>query len=189
MSRRIRKHTNPFNVRTELGKIDRMEIFGREAPLEIDLGCGGASFVYERARNHPELDFVGLEVRKPLVEAAAARREREGSRNVVVLYANHVTTDIPEDFGNGGHCGYEIQVWGSGPARVFRGGQMYDVTWVRFSQTDVIGLVGADNQIVPLAPGNTWFALVDFDSPTTAENGVFSTRFKGPSQSQGCPVG
>lgn len=109
--------------------------------------------------------------------------------NVVVLYANHVTTDIPEDFGNGGHCGYEIQVWGSGPARLFRDGQMYDVTWVRFSQTDVIGLVGAGNQIVPLAPGNSWFALVDLDSPTTAENGVFSTRFKGPSQSQGCPAG
>jgi hypothetical protein len=109
--------------------------------------------------------------------------------NVVVLYANHVTTDIPEDFGNGGHCGYEIQVWASGPARVFRNGQMYDVTWVRFNQADVIGLVGPDNQIFPLAPGNTWFALVDLDSPTTVENGVFTTRFKGPSQSQGCPVG
>lgn len=109
--------------------------------------------------------------------------------NVVVIYANHVTTDIPEDFGNGGHCGYEIQVWGSGPARLFRNGQAYDVTWVRFSQADVIGLIGADNQVVALKPGQTWFELIDFDSPTTFENGVFTTRFKGPSQSIGCPAG
>lgn len=88
MSRRIRKHANPFNVRTQLGAIDRMEIFGREAPLEVDLGCGGAMFVFERARNHPERDFIGLEVRKPLVEAAMARREREGLKNVAVFYAN-----------------------------------------------------------------------------------------------------
>ncbi len=109
--------------------------------------------------------------------------------NVVVLYANHVTTDIPEDFGNGGHCGYEIQVWGNGPAKLFRDGQAYDVTWVRFNSADVIGFVGADNQIINFKPGNTFVEIVDFDSPTSLENGVFSTRFKGPSQSQGCPIG
>ena len=109
--------------------------------------------------------------------------------NVVVVYANHVTTDIPEDFGNGGHCGYEIQIWGSGPAKVFRNGQAYDVTWVRFNQSDVIGLIGPDNQAIALKPGQTWFELIDFDSPTTFENGVFQTRFKGPSQSVGCPAG
>lgn len=108
--------------------------------------------------------------------------------NIVVLYANHVTSDIPEDFGNGGHCGYEIQLWTTGPARLFRDGQMYEVTWVRNVVTDVIGLVGADGQVIPLKPGNTWFELVDLDSPTSVGNGVFSTRFKGPSQSQNCPV-
>ncbi len=118
----------------------------------------------------------------------AVNGQQLSAANVVVLYANHVTSDIPEDFGNGGHCGYEIQVWGSGPAQLFRNGQMYLVTWVRFTQTEVIGFVGADGQPVPLAPGNTWVEIVDFDSPTTIENGVFTTRFKGPSQSVGCPV-
>jgi hypothetical protein len=60
---------------------------------------------------------------------------------------------------------------------------------VRFNQADVIGLIGADNQVIALKPGQTWFELVDFDSPTTFENGVFQTRFKGPSQSVGCPAG
>lgn len=88
MSRRIRKHANPFNVTTEVGAIDRREVFGREAPLEIDIGCGGAGFLFERARNHPDVDFVGFEVRRPLVEAAMKRRDAEGLKNVVVYYAN-----------------------------------------------------------------------------------------------------
>lgn len=88
MSRRIRKHANPFNVTTEVGALDRAAVFGREAPLEIDIGCGGAGFLFERAKNNPDVDFVGFEVRKPLVEAAMARREREGPKNVVVYYAN-----------------------------------------------------------------------------------------------------
>ena len=108
--------------------------------------------------------------------------------NIVVLFANHVTSDIPEDFGNGGHCGYEIQLWSTGPARIFRDGQMYEATWVRSVVTDVIGLVGADGQVIPLKPGNSWFELVDLDSPTSVGNGAFNTRFKGPSQSQNCPV-
>lgn len=95
MSRRIRKHANPFNVTTEVGALDRKAVFGREAPLEIDIGCGGAGFLFERARNHPDVDFVGFEVRKPLVEAAMARREREGPKNVVVYYAN-AHPNLPE---------------------------------------------------------------------------------------------
>jgi tRNA (guanine-N7-)-methyltransferase len=87
MSRRIRKHANPFTVTTDLGQLDRLALFGREAPLEVDVGCGGARFLFERARNNPDRDFVGLEVRKPLVEAAAARRAAEGPSNVHVFYA------------------------------------------------------------------------------------------------------
>lgn len=112
------------------------------------------------------------------------------SANVVILYANHVTTDIVEDYGEQGHCGYEVQVWGAGPAKVFRNGQMYEATWVRFKTDEVIGLVDAANQPLPLAPGNTWFELIDLDSPTdtAAPATTFKTRFKGPSQTQGCPV-
>jgi len=88
MSRRIRKHANPFTVQTILGPLDRGAWFGREAPLEVDLGCGGASLLFERAAHHPERDFVGIEVRKPLVMQAMERREREGRSNVLVVHAN-----------------------------------------------------------------------------------------------------
>ena len=88
MSRRIRKHANPFTVQTALGTLDRVALFGRAAPLEVDLGCAGAGLLFERARNHPERDFVGIEVRKPLVLKAMQRRELEGPPNVVVFHAN-----------------------------------------------------------------------------------------------------
>ena len=108
--------------------------------------------------------------------------------NVAVLYVHHQPTDLVEDYGNEGHCGYEIQLWGNGPAKVFRDGQLYEATWVRLVQSDLIGLVGPDNAVVPLKPGNTWFEVIDLDSPTTFADGVFTTRFKGPSQTAGCPV-
>jgi tRNA (guanine-N7-)-methyltransferase len=88
MGRRIRKHANPFQVRTTLGLVDRRVIFGREAPLEVELGPGNASFLFDRARAHPERDFVGLEVRRPLVETANQRRDTEGPKNLHVFYAN-----------------------------------------------------------------------------------------------------
>jgi tRNA (guanine-N7-)-methyltransferase len=88
MGRRIRKHANPFQVRVHLGAVDRLTIFGREAPLEVELGPGDASFLFERAWANPDRDFVGLEVRRPLVERAHARKAREGPENVHVFYAN-----------------------------------------------------------------------------------------------------
>jgi tRNA (guanine-N7-)-methyltransferase len=88
VSRRIRKHANPFNVTTELGRLDRQTLFGREAPVEVDLGCGGGALIMARARNHPERDFVGLEVRRPLVEQIRARAEQEGIRNLTAFHAN-----------------------------------------------------------------------------------------------------
>ncbi len=95
MSRRIRKHTNPFNVQNRIGLIDRMAVFGREAPLEVDIGCGAADFVFQRAKNNPDRDIIGLEVRKPLVLAAGERREKENQRNAMVYHANaHENLDL-----------------------------------------------------------------------------------------------
>lgn len=88
MSRRIRKHANPFTVATHLGPLDRQAIYGRQAPLELDLGCGGGAFLFERAAAHPERDFAGLEIRKPLVDDNNRRADRLGLTNLRFFYAN-----------------------------------------------------------------------------------------------------
>ncbi len=86
MSRRIRKHANPFSVRIELGQLDRQALFGREAPLEVEIGAGAGHFLWDRAIANPDRDFVGLEVREQLVEARMKRADRPP--NVVFLFAN-----------------------------------------------------------------------------------------------------
>lgn len=92
--------------------------------------------------------------------------------NVVVVFANHVFTLILENLfgydpktGQGGSHSIEIQLWGTGPALIFRDGQIYSVTWIRQDRAGVLGLVDTNGQLFSLRPGNTWFQLVALDSP------------------------
>lgn len=95
--------------------------------------------------------------------------------NVVVVFAHHQTTDIIEDFvgydprtKKGGNYSLEIQLWGVGPALVYRDGMVYSVTWIRQERFSELGLVdAATGQLLPLKPGNTWFELVNLESPIT----------------------
>ena len=41
--------------------LDWAEVFAREAPVELDLGCGDGSFLLEYAGRHPERNFLGVE--------------------------------------------------------------------------------------------------------------------------------
>jgi len=84
-------------------------------------------------------------------------------KNVIVLYAKHVETDILEDTWGGGHYSIEIQVWGSGVARVFRDGQMCDVRWERPDRSDLVRFVDGEGKPFPFKPGNTWIQLVPLD--------------------------
>ncbi|MGO9479697.1 MAG: tRNA (guanosine(46)-N7)-methyltransferase TrmB [Limisphaerales bacterium] len=57
--------SDPSNLVVELRSIvQRLElarIFPRPQPLEVELGCGDASFLVEYARRHPERNFIGVE--------------------------------------------------------------------------------------------------------------------------------
>lgn len=95
--------------------------------------------------------------------------------NVVVVFAHHQTTDIIEDFvgydprtGKGGNYSLEIQVWGSGPALVYRDGQVFAATWSRQTRFGPLQFFDtATAQPLVLKPGNTWFQLVNLNSPIT----------------------
>jgi len=57
--------SNPPDLIVELHSIverlDLTQIFPRPQPLEVELGCGDASFLVEYARRHPERNFIGVE--------------------------------------------------------------------------------------------------------------------------------
>jgi hypothetical protein len=54
----------------------------------------------------------------------------------------------------------QIRIWGEGPAVIFRDGQRYDGLWRREHPEEMLSFYNQEGQILPLAPGNTWFELV-----------------------------
>jgi hypothetical protein len=81
-------------------------------------------------------------------------------KNVIVLAAHHEDTTILEDMVGGGHYSIQIQVWGEGPVSVFRNGQRFDGRWRRDDPGDMLTFYDMEGNILPLAPGNSFFQLV-----------------------------
>ena len=66
--------------------LDPVQLFGRTAPLHVDLGCGDGSFLCEMARQFPKRNFLGIErLTKRVVKV---RRKAEMIENVRVLRAD-----------------------------------------------------------------------------------------------------
>ncbi len=42
-------------------RLDLAKLFAKSWPLEVELGCGDASFIAEYAARHPERNFIGVE--------------------------------------------------------------------------------------------------------------------------------
>ncbi|MCL4804255.1 MAG: DUF3048 domain-containing protein [Anaerolineae bacterium] len=93
----------------------------------------------------------------------ANTEEQVTAANVVFLTPYHVNdANICEQINNGvcAALSIEIQLWGSGPAIVFRDGQQYNVTWHREGRNDQLTFTDADGNPFPLQIGNTWVQLV-----------------------------
>jgi len=61
------------------------EIFGRTAPLHLEIGSGNGFYLSGMAAAHPEADWLGLEIRYKRVVLAARKLERAGLANARVL--------------------------------------------------------------------------------------------------------
>jgi tRNA (guanine-N7-)-methyltransferase len=68
---------------TYVAPLDLLAIFGRIAPLDVDLGCGNGDLLCELAHRHPARNFLGIE--KLLGRVAKARRKSANLENVRVL--------------------------------------------------------------------------------------------------------
>jgi tRNA (guanine-N7-)-methyltransferase len=65
-------------------RLDLPAVYGRVAPLEVDLGCGDGSFLVALARENPNHDFLGIERLLGRVRSACRRIERAGLTNARV---------------------------------------------------------------------------------------------------------
>ena len=93
----------------------------------------------------------------------ANTEEQVTAANVIFLTPYHVNdANICEQINNGvcAALSIEIQLWGSGPAVVFRDGQRFDVTWHRDGRNDQLTFTDTAGNPFPLQIGNTWVQLV-----------------------------
>ncbi|WP_035992464.1 tRNA (guanosine(46)-N7)-methyltransferase TrmB [Leptolyngbya sp. KIOST-1] len=88
---RVRQHVNPLSERYQapVAMPDWSEAFANpQQPLHIDIGCGKGVFALHMAQLQPEWNFLGLEIRKPVVESAQKRQQEAGLSNLHFMYCN-----------------------------------------------------------------------------------------------------
>jgi tRNA (guanine-N7-)-methyltransferase len=74
---RIRQHVNPLGLHFEQFRGERPPLPpGR--PVEVEIGCADAQFLFERAARDPGRTYVGLEIREDLVELVNRRARGAG---------------------------------------------------------------------------------------------------------------
>src|SRR5260370_3145617 len=64
--------------------IDLPTIFGRRAPVEIEIGAGKGEFIIERAAEFPDRDFIAVELSGTITHVLAVRCGRAGLKNLRV---------------------------------------------------------------------------------------------------------
>lgn len=64
------------------GVLDFGAIFGRTAPLVLDLGCGNGRFTLAHAIAHPEMDHFALDALPVVIRYATKRANQRGLNNV-----------------------------------------------------------------------------------------------------------
>src|SRR6266550_2460619 len=64
---------------TLIERLDLEKIFGRIAPLHIDLGCGVGSFICALAERMPERNFLGIERLLGRIRSAARKAATVGN--------------------------------------------------------------------------------------------------------------
>jgi tRNA (guanine-N7-)-methyltransferase len=69
-----------------VARVDLVELFGRNAPLHVDLGCGDGSFLCKLALQFPDKNLLGIERLTKRVEKV--RRKASQIENVRVLRAD-----------------------------------------------------------------------------------------------------
>jgi tRNA (guanine-N7-)-methyltransferase len=65
--------------------VDWPGVFGRSAPLSVEIGFGNGAHLASRAANEPERNFVGIEVHPPGVGALLLAAADGGLRNLRII--------------------------------------------------------------------------------------------------------
>lgn len=64
------------------GPLDLVALFGRQAPLIVDLGCGNGRFLLGSALQRPECDHLGIDILPMVLRYATRRGNQRGLGNL-----------------------------------------------------------------------------------------------------------
>lgn len=67
------------------GRFDFPAIFGRQAPLVLEIGFGNGESLVQQAAEHPDKDFIGIEVHEPGVGHCLIKAREAGISNLRVV--------------------------------------------------------------------------------------------------------
>lgn len=88
---RVHQHVNPLSpyYRQTPKPIDLKSVFANpELPLHLDIGCARGRFLLKMAEIEPRWNFLGVEIREPLVDEANRIAEEEDLHNLHYAFAN-----------------------------------------------------------------------------------------------------
>lgn len=88
---RVRQHVNPLSSKYQVSVAmpDWARVYEHpQRPLHIDIGCGKGLFLQQMAQLQPDWNFLGLEIRKPVVEQAQQRVQALGLNNLHIMFCN-----------------------------------------------------------------------------------------------------
>jgi tRNA (guanine-N7-)-methyltransferase len=88
---RVREHVNPLSrkYQTPIAPPDWGQVYANVSqPLHLDIGCGRGRFLLQMAQLQPQWNFLGLEIREPLVDQSIAYRNELNLRNLHYLFCN-----------------------------------------------------------------------------------------------------
>lgn len=88
---RVRNHVNPLShkYQTAIAPLIWNKIYADPTqPLHLDIGCGKGRFLLSMATQQQDWNFLGIEIREPLVNEANNWRDELGLTNLHYLFGN-----------------------------------------------------------------------------------------------------
>ena len=88
---RVRQHVNPLSQKyqTPISPPNWNKVYGAlTQPLHLDIGCGKGRFLLNMATVQQDWNFLGLEIREPLVQEANTWQEELGLTNLQYIFCN-----------------------------------------------------------------------------------------------------
>jgi tRNA (guanine-N7-)-methyltransferase len=103
---RVHQHVNPLSpyFRQAPKPIDLLAVFSDAArPLHLDIGCARGRFILKMASAQPDWNYLGVEIREPLVVEANEIAEAEGLPNLhyyfcnAMLWLDRLLAEVPSE--------------------------------------------------------------------------------------------